>query len=158
MIDKDEKFYIGTTRFTTSTYAENKEWRDNHNWKGCIYGLNKKIPRTVPYMALVYVIEMNNDTNQIEGIGLIRNYINQDYKTCVYKSDRNYNRCIYNSAYRIDITEIKQKKVIELLEQILFYGSGHYKRGQGITTISWLRFNDLVKKILKVFFQGLFSN
>lgn len=42
MIDKDEKFYIGTTRFTTSTYAENKEWRDNHNWKGCIYGLNKK--------------------------------------------------------------------------------------------------------------------
>ena len=56
MIDKDEKFYIGTTRFTTSTYAENKEWRDNHNWKGCIYGLNKKMPRTVPYMALVYVI------------------------------------------------------------------------------------------------------
>ena len=41
MLDKDEKFYIGTTRFTTSTYAENKAWRDKHNWRGCIYGLNK---------------------------------------------------------------------------------------------------------------------
>ena len=54
-----------------------------------IYGLNKKMPKTVPYMALVYVIEMNNDTNQIEGIGLVRNFINQDYKTCIYTSDRN---------------------------------------------------------------------
>ena len=34
VIDKDEKFYIGTTRFTTSTYAENKAWRDKHNWRG----------------------------------------------------------------------------------------------------------------------------
>ena len=71
MIDEDEKFYIGTTRFTTSTYAENKEWRDKHNWRGCIYGLNKKMPKTVPYMALVYVIEMNNDTNEIMGIGSV---------------------------------------------------------------------------------------
>ena len=158
MLDKDEKFYIGTTRFTTSTYAENKAWRDKHNWRGCIYGLNKKMPKTVPYMALVYVIEMNNDTNQIEGIGLVRNFINQDYKTCIYTSDRNYNRCIYNSAYRKDITEIKQKKVIELLEHILFYGSGHYKRGQGITTVSWLRLTDEMKLVLKTFFQNLFTN
>ena len=25
MVDKDEKFYIGTTRFTNSTYSENME-------------------------------------------------------------------------------------------------------------------------------------
>ena len=156
MVDKDEKFYIGTTRFTTSTFNENKQWRDKHEWRGCIYGLNKKMPQTVPYMALVFVIEMNNDTNSIEGIGVIRNYINRDYKTCVYKSDRNYNRYIYNSAYRKDISEIKNKKVIDILELILFYGSGHYKRGQGITTINWNRFDDKTKLVMKHFFHSLF--
>jgi hypothetical protein len=157
MVDKDEKFYIGTTRFTTATFAENTEWRKKHNWEGCIYGLNKKNPTTIPYMALVYVIEMNNDTNKIEGIGLIRNYINQDYKTCVYKSDRNYNRYIYNSIYRKNVTDIKYIKIIEMLELLLFKGSGHYKRGQGITTISWERFDDLGKKVIKSFFHKLFD-
>ena len=156
MVDKDEKFYIGTTRFTTSTFNENKQWRDKHEWRGCIYGLNKKMPQTVPYMALVYVIEMNNDTNSIEGIGVIRNYINRDYKTCVYKSDRNYNRYIYNSAFRKDISQIRNKKVIDILELILFYGSGHYKRGQGITTINWNRFDDKTKLVMNHFFLSLF--
>ena len=45
-------------------------------WKGCVYGCNKKMPLAVPHLALVYVIEMNNDTNKIMGIGLVRNYIN----------------------------------------------------------------------------------
>jgi hypothetical protein len=156
MVDKDEKFYIGTTRFTNSTYSENMEWRQKHNWKGCIYGVNKKMPRTVPYMALVFVVEMNNDTNKIEGVGLVRNYINSNYKTCVYKSDRNYNRYIYNSAYRKDISEITNKKVIEILELLLFYGARHYKRGQGITTINWNRLSDKAKLVLKHFFHSLF--
>ena len=157
MVDKNEKFYIGTTRFTTDTYAENRAWRKKHNWKGCIYGLNKKMPKIVPYMALVYVLEMNNDTNRIEGIGLIRNYINFDYKTCIY-SDRNYNRYIYNSAFWCDRTDISQKKVLEILERVVFYGSGHYKRGQGITTINWNKFDSLGTKLMKNFFGNLFLN
>ena len=55
MVDKYEKFYIGTIRFTNETFKENSEWRKKHKWKGCIYGLNKKMPTTVPYMALVFV-------------------------------------------------------------------------------------------------------
>lgn len=157
MVDINEKFYIGTTRFTNDTMKENKEWREKHNWNGCIYGLNKKMPSTVPYMALVFVLEMNNDTNKIEGIGVVRNFINSDYKTCVYKSDRNYNRYIYNSAYRKDISEIKNKKVIEILELMLFYGYKHYKRGQGITTINWSRFDDNGKRVMINFFHNLFE-
>lgn len=156
----DEKFYIGTTRFTNATYKENKDWREKHNWKGCIYGLNKRMPQSVPKEALVYVLEMNNDLNKIEGIGLIRNYINYKYKAYIYKGDPNYNRFIYNSNYRLDINDIKNEnylKIIEILERLIFYGAGHYKRGQGITTINWNRLDDKKKKLFILFFQKLFN-
>lgn len=149
-----EKFYIGTTRFTNATYKENLEWRERFKWKGCIYGCNKKMPLVVPYMAVVYVIEMNNDTNKIMGIGLIRNYINHKYKMCIYKSDTNYNRYVYNSACRKDRSEINEK-LLCALELIVFKGSGHFKRGQGITTIPWKRFANYGATIYKLF-QGLF--
>ena len=139
MVDKDERFYIATTRFTNYTYKENLDWRERFKWKGCVYGLNKKMPLTVPHLAMVYVIEMNNDQNKIMGIGLVRNYINPKYKICIYKSDTNYNRYIYNSAYRKDRNELNEK-FLEALEIILFKGYGHYKRGQGITVIPWKRF------------------
>jgi len=141
MVDKDERFYIATTRFTNYTYKENLDWRERFKWKGCVYGLNKKMPLTVPHLAMVYVIEMNNDQNKIMGIGLVRNYINPKYKMCIYKSDTNYNRYIYNSAYRKDRSELNEK-FLEALEIILFTGYGHYKRGQGITVIPWKRFGN----------------
>jgi hypothetical protein len=157
MAHPGEKFYIGTTRFSNKTYNENKQWRIKHNWQGCIYGTNKKISHTIPSNALIYVLEMNNDTNTIEGIGLVRNYINAEYHTCIYKSDLNYNRYIYNSQYRIDKKHISSPKMINLLEHIIFTGSRHYKRGQGITTINWKNFDIFTIKIIKTFFQGLFK-
>tara|TARA_Y100000389_G_scaffold121572_1_gene118995 strand:+ start:709 stop:1185 length:477 start_codon:yes stop_codon:yes gene_type:complete len=153
----DEKFYIGTTRFTNDTYKENKEWREKHNWKGCIYGLNKRTPRSLPKNALIYVLEMNNEKNEIEGIGLIRNYIDYRYKAYIYKGDPNYNRFIYNSKYRVDRSNIKYKKVLEILEKLVFYGAGHYKRGQGITTINWDKLDTNMKKLLILFFKKLFK-
>ena len=68
------------------TYKENQDWRERFKWKGCIYGLNKKMPLTVPHLGLVFVLEMNNDQNKIMGIGLIRNYINPKYKMFQYKT------------------------------------------------------------------------
>jgi hypothetical protein len=155
MVDKDERFYIATTRFTNYTYKENLDWRERFKWKGCVYGLNKKMPLTVPHLAMVYVIEMNNDQNKIMGIGLIRNYINPKYKMCIYKSDTNYNRYIYNSAYRKDRSELNEK-FLEALEIILFTGYGHYKRGQGITVIPWKRFGNNGTKMYWLF-QRLFE-
>ena len=156
MVDKYETFYITTTRFNNYTFKENKKWREKHNWKGCIYGCNKKMPENIPYMAQVYVLEMNNDTNQVMGIGLIRNYINPKYKICVYNSDTNYNRYVYNSGYRKDRSEINEK-LLKALEIILFKGYGHYKRGQGITRIPWKRFGSSGKNIYYLF-QNLFNN
>jgi len=147
---ENERFYIGTTRFTNSTYKENSEWRERFKWKGSIYGCNKKMPLNIPHMAFVYVIEMNNDTNEIMGIGLVRNYINPKYKMCIYKSDTNYNRYVYNSAWRKKRSEINEK-FLQALELIVFKGSGHFKRGQGVTTIPWKRFGACGATVYKLF-------
>lgn len=155
---KDELFFIGTTRFTNQTWGENVLWRERHRWKGCIYALNKKLPVRISPMALVFVIEMNNDENKIMGIGLIRNFMNKTRKTCVHRNDTNYNRYIYNSMYRIDRRDIKNSKMLLALEELLFRGKGHYKRSQGITTIGWEKFKGAkTKRIVKHFFEGLFN-
>ena len=154
----EEEFHIGTTRFTNETLEENKKWREKHNWKGCIYGLSKKIPLHLGSDALIYVVEMNNDTNQIEGIGLIRSYINKDKRAWIYNSDTSYNRFIYNSAFRLDKKDFNHPKIIELLETMLFYGAGHYKRGKGITVIDWRKMHLRLIKLLKNYFKSLFHS
>jgi hypothetical protein len=78
---------------------------------------------------------MNNDTNQIMGIGHIINEIRADRSYRVY-ADQNYNRYTYLGRQRVDRAVIMQSKknaaIIETLERLLFYGALHCKRGQGI--------------------------
>ena len=133
--------HIMVTRFNNNTWNENCRWRDKNQFCGCVYNSPVYIKTEIPLMITIYVIEMNNDQNKIMGIGLVRNYINPKYKMCIYKSDTNYNRYIYNSAYRKDRSELNEK-LLEALEIILFTGYGHYKRGQGITVIPWKRFGN----------------
>jgi hypothetical protein len=85
----------------------------------------------------VFVIEMNNSTNQIIGIGLIKNKLTTDK---VYKvhQDTNYNRYIYIGEYHIprDILEHYNPLLVFVLDEILFKGYMHSKRGAGITRLS----------------------
>ena len=74
---------------------------------------------------------MNNDTNQITGIGLIKNYIHRDNKYNIY-NDRNYNRFVYKSINRADRNRI-DSEVVAVIEQVLFKGAQHFKRSIGIT-------------------------
>jgi len=109
--------------------------------------------RTIRENAWMIVLEMQNDVNKIAGIGLVRNSPNLPehtmssgcggggggggLKPSVYKC-RNYNRFIYQGAYRIDLLsnelELTQEEqlVIKILELALFYGPNHSKRGKGI--------------------------
>ena len=103
---------------------------------------------------VAFMVAIKKCRYKIMGIGLVRNYINPKYKMCIYKSDTNYNRYVYNSAHRKDRSEIN-KKLLCALELILFKGSGHFKRGQGITTIPWKRFGKSGSDIYKLF-KGLF--
>lgn len=82
----------------------------------------------------IYVLEMNNDTNELCGVSKVQN-------RCFHRrhniySDRNYNRYTYEGK-RIEMSRFKSlEKNKEDLENILFKGSTHQKRGQGIQKIA----------------------
>ena len=84
----------------------------------------------------VFVIEMNNSTNKIEGIGLIKN---KPETARYYKvhQDGNTNRYIYIGNYFLDCKTIQEydSQLVCILEEILFKGYTHSKRGQGLTLI-----------------------
>ena len=139
---KRHKFYIGTTRFNNKTWNENIKWRKKHKHNGCIYALKKRIVQSVPKNAIIFVLEMNNDTNKIMGIGIIKNKrdMRQNIKI-YYNNDIYYNRFVYHSNMRMDRSQIPYMKMIEVFEELLFTGSRHFKRGLGITIFPWERFS-----------------
>lgn len=147
--------YIGTTRFNEETWNSNKKWRENNNFNGCIYGSPNLIKNDIPIDSIIFVIEMNNDKNMIMGIGLIKNKIVKNKKYKIYNWG-NYNRFIYKGKYRIDrnILTKNELKIIQILEILIFKGSKHLKRGQGIIFMpDWIinnktiNFNNLIKKM-----------
>ena len=128
-------FTVVTGRFNSETLISNYEYRRRYNLK-CIYCCPSKLSQKISYDSIVFVIEMNNDTNMIEGIGLIKNKIDS---TKYYKvhSDVNTNRYIYIGNYFIDRKTIEDynSELVNILELILFKGKTHSKRGSGLTTI-----------------------
>jgi len=153
---------LTTTRFNTKTWKERDRWINNNDWKGSIYGtpirVKDKIKRTM------IVLEMHNDDNKIKAIGLVKNHFMLGDKNHQLYEDRNYNRYIYKSDYRIvlddDDNEIKllsiEKKIIAIMNTLLFKGACHSKRAQGITEVpSWIMNNKQVDflKYFKVMFN-----
>ena len=122
------------TRFNNNTWEENCRWREKNNFNGCIYNSPVYIKHNIPLQISLFVIEMNNQTNKIEGIGKIINYVHTDRKYKVY-SDLNYNRYTYIGKVRINRDTIKNKEKLEKLEERLFKGKSHLKRGQGILNV-----------------------
>lgn len=128
---------IATSRFNNDTWQENCKYRAKINSPhGCIYGCPLKITPKVPLDSLLFVVEMNNSTNQIEGIGLIRNSVKCDKYYNIY-STHNYNRYVYKSEYRIhrDLIEKYNTDLVKCLEYILFREKTHMKRGSGLKII-----------------------
>lgn len=123
---------LTVTHFTNKTFLENKRWCVNNNYEGCIYNLPVKIKENVPLLSNIYVIEMNNDTNKIIGIGLIKNRI-YPKRNKIY-SDNNYNRFTYLGKKWIDSYLIDEVTLYNL-EERLFKGKNHLKRSQGIVEV-----------------------
>ena len=146
MAHPGEKFYIGTTRFSAKTFDENKKWRTKHNWVGCCYGVNKKVSPTIPPNALIYVLEMNNDTNTINPekgahslsevaryLKLSENRIRHWEKS--YGKILSNNRNQYNHRVFTD-SDIKILEKIKLLQDSgLYTKQGILKRIDGKDTI-----------------------
>ena len=141
---ENPNIHLLTSRFNTVTWRENEEYRQRMGITGCIYGAPLQVTHKINLMSSAYVIEMNNSINKIEGIGLFvnRNVLDKNYR--IY-SDMDYNRYIYKGSKHLiadKITDEYSKRVISVLEQLLFKGSRHCKRAQGITALpDWITHN-----------------
>ena len=111
---------IGVARFDNTTWLENKTHREASQ-NVCVYGFDKQMPDSVPYGRSVYVIEMNNSTNQIMGIGKIKNILKEENRRRIYK-DENYNRYVYPGSFRKDRSQFLNTEIIGELDKILFKG------------------------------------
>lgn len=130
-----DAFSVCITRYNNQTWNERTAWLAANPEYKCIYKAPVAIKSNIPYESPLFVLEMNNDTNQIMGVGRIVNEIRGDRNYRIY-ADQNYNRYTYLGRQRLDRADIMQLKmdarVIETLERLLFYGARHAKRGQGI--------------------------
>ncbi len=128
---------ICVTRFNNKTFQENENYKNNTNIIGTIYGSPTKISDKILPDTSILVLEMNNSTNRIEGIGYIKNKIFINEKKVKIYNDNNYNRYIYKSNIRIDKKNFSkyEKYFIEKLENLLFKSYNHCKRGHGIQSI-----------------------
>jgi hypothetical protein len=128
-------FTIVTTRFNNETLETNYAYRRRYNFQ-CMYCCPQEMSPKIYYNTPVFVIEMNNQKNQIEGIGLIKNKYetNKYYKV---HTDGNNNRYTYIGNYFIDRETLDDynAELVYVLDEILFKGKTHSKRGSGLTTI-----------------------
>ena len=129
--------HILTTRFNANTWNENVAFREKYKYVGCIYNSPRLMSPKVKLDAIVYMLEMNNTLNRIEGIGSLINrpVLHKHYKI---HADENYNRFAFQSHTRMDREqlEIENSKLLELLETLCFKGKTHVKRGHGFMSIS----------------------
>jgi hypothetical protein len=128
----EHRHHLLTSRFNTNTWNENQQYRRTHHNIGCIYCTPEKISQSIPLNSIIFVLEMNNDTNKIMGIGMVRNYPICD-KYHVY-TEGNYNRYVYVGKNRISRDEMneEEEEIMTLFDILCFKGNRHMKRGQGL--------------------------
>jgi len=151
-------FTVVTTRFNKETLLSNYEYREKHGLK-CMYCCPSEMSPKIHYNSPVFVIEMNNSTNKIEGIGLVKNRP-ETKKYYKVHSDGNTNRYTYIGKHFIDrdATDKFNSRLVYILEEILFKGKTHSKRGCGLTlfpekvlTFDICKEFDIKKEIKKLF-------
>jgi len=140
-----------TTRFTTETFQENKRYRDVHNIP-CIYSSSLPISDKLPYQDY-YVLEMNNSTNHIMGIGKISKKLEPTEQIYSYKY---YNRYTYKGKNYAQInqdTDLPQeyRDIITRVERKIFYGKGHIKRGSSFTSFPIYKHTEDIPDLISIF-------
>ena len=153
-------FYIASTRFNNETYNENMTYRKKSDIP-VIYGTSIRIQEKYDIGTLMFVAEMNNEENRIEGIGLIRNTQVYDKKHVIY-SNSDYNRYLYNGDYWISRDTILEKddEIAKICDTVLFKGKSNLKRLSGISVLTAQLFTnwDYKLSVLKEKIRALFIN
>ena len=141
---KPRPMYLATTRFTAETLAENRAYlqairveEGPQSTTKCIYGVDRRISLAACFgNAKVYVLEMNNTLNRIEGLGVVRNAVDADRRHPMY-SKPEYNRYVYRGDewYSRDQLLCVVPEMVPTLERVLFTGRSHVKRLSGISVV-----------------------
>jgi hypothetical protein len=128
-------YHIVTGRYNNETWEASRSYRERKHLK-CIYAPPCRLAPTIPVNTPVFVIEMNNSTNQIMGIGLIRNKLATD-RVYIVQKDTNCNRYIYIGKYHMSRELLLEyvPHLVDVLDRMLFKGKTHSKRGFGLTKI-----------------------
>ena len=82
--------------------------------------------------SMLEAVEMNNETNKIMGIGLVKNTpLCNKYE--IYQNP-SYNQYAYIGFYRIDRSEMNEMEetILRVLDHYCFKGRTHLKRLKGI--------------------------
>lgn len=132
---KTLRYTLVTTRFNNFTWEENCSIRRKNPNAKCIYASPIQITPRVKLDSNLFVLEMNNESDKIMGIGLIKNHPVAG-KYAVH-SQPNYNRFVYIGKWRIDREDMldSELEILRLLEAVCFRGINHSKRGQGMTEL-----------------------
>jgi len=156
-------FYIASTRFNNDTYDENIGYRKKSGIP-VIYGTSIRIQEKYDVGTLMFVVEMNNDENQIEGIGLIRNTLVYDKKHNIYINS-DYNRYLYKGDYWVSRKTIldNDDEITKICDTVLFKGKSHLKRVSGISVLTKKLFTNwdyklsVLKNKIRVLFLKIYS-
>ena len=142
----NHNYTLMTSRFNNQTFGENEIYRKRHKKIGCIYCTEERVAYGVEIDKIMFVLEMNNDTNKIMGIGMIRNRTTNE-RHIVY-NNFNYNRYHYVGKHRICRDDLNESEefIMKVLDKLCFTGRFHMKRGQGLRMFPPRFTNNLMKK------------
>lgn len=142
----EETFLDGpilTYRYKTTSHMENLQARETSHFT-CLYGTPKRTKKLATGTP-IYVLELNVDTNRIEGIGYTQYNLLTDPPE-IYRDARyvDWNRFVYGGEFHITREEFSSgfPELVEHLECKIFKGKGNQKRGIGFTRLSARTYND----------------
>lgn len=129
--------------FTEKTYIENKTFCKENNIP-CLYSSAVPITPTIPEDQGLFVIEADVSTNQVRGIGYIKN---RPQVKSLYKTDdsKKHNGYIYVGKLHIPRPPVEDI-LFQLLDALCFYGKTHLKRYTGIQRFPQKWLNNLRKR------------
>jgi len=143
---------------------ERERWISREGFSGnMIYNTPNPPQPKIHTNHYMFVINMYNKPKLgfIQGYSIVKN--RRWYDTEIFRgrrfndfnvyTDSFYNRCTYLSDFYIPHTSFTtyEKNLTKILEEKIFKGKGHLKRGQGFTTVPQKRIDDNILKLIHLF-------
>lgn len=142
-----QRFDIYTTRFTSETYEENRAYKQNKldGFKGSLYSTTLPFPVNASLSKYFFVLDMNNTTNKLMGIGFVKNILAKEQNIRVHRR-QGFNLNIFKSDFYISLDSLDSLDSVDKggrslwktflakeFESYLFYGKSNMKRGGAFT-------------------------